>query len=106
MAEVPRQIKQLPLVEHPEILETFIDSISLAIFDGGTLRLEMAVTRFEEPKPPNTPAGKRHVACRLVLSTPATVELINQMQQISAALTKAGVLKQSPPQTTEPPKSN
>ena len=46
MAEAPRQIKQLPLVEHPEILETFINSISLAIFDGGTLRLEMAVTRI------------------------------------------------------------
>jgi hypothetical protein len=73
--------------------ETFADSISGLIFDGQTLRMEFAVTRFDEVKA-NTPmTGRRYPACRLVLPPAAAVELINRMQQIATALTQAGVVK-------------
>ena len=41
--------------------------------------------------------GKRYPACRLVLSASAAVDLMNKMQQITAGLIKAGVLKQDAP---------
>ena len=88
----------LRYVDRPECVETFADSISNLAFDGQSLRIEFAVTRMDEVKP-NTPlTGRRYPACRLVLPPGAAVELINRMQQIAAALTQAGVLRQNPPQ--------
>ena len=73
--------------------EDFADSVSGLLFDGQTLRIEFAVTRFDEIKP-NTPiTGRRYPACRLVLPPAAAVDLINRMQQIAAALTQSGVVK-------------
>jgi hypothetical protein len=70
-------------------------SISGMFFDGQSLRIEFAVSRVDEVKPNIPITGRRYPACRLVLPPGAAVELINRMQQIGAALTKAGVVKQS-----------
>src|ERR1700757_2018901 len=93
-------------VDRADMGETFADSISGLIFDGQTLRIEFAVTRFDEVKA-NTPiTGRRYPACRLVLPPAAAVDLINRMQQIAAALTQAGVVKPAAPRAaTEPPKA-
>jgi hypothetical protein len=82
-------------VDRPELPETFADSISGMFFDGQSLRIEFAVSRVDEVKPNIPITGRRYPACRLVLPPGAAVELINRMQQIGAALTKAGVVKQS-----------
>ena len=90
----------LRYVDRPDLPETFADSISGLFFDGQSLRIEFAVSRMDEIKP-NTPVtGRRYPACRVVLPPSAAVDLINKMQQIGAALAKAGVVRQS-----EPPKS-
>jgi hypothetical protein len=84
-------------VDRPELGETFADSITGLFFDGQSLRIEFAVSRVDEIKP-NTPiTGRRYPACRVVLPPGAAVDLINKMQQIGAALAKAGVVKQSEP---------
>jgi hypothetical protein len=84
-------------VDRPELAETFADSITGLFFDGQSLRIEFAVSRVDEIKP-NTPiTGRRYPACRVVLPPGAAVDLINKMQQIGAALAKAGVVKQSEP---------
>ncbi len=62
-------------------------------FDGQSLRIEFAVSRMDEIKPNAPITGRRYPACRLVLPTAAAVDLINRMQQIGAALAKAGLLK-------------
>ena len=101
-AQQQRQQAQVTLryIGRPECAETFADSISNLAFDGQSLRIEFAVTRMDEVKP-NTPlTGRRYPAARLVLPPAAAVELINRMQQIAAALTQAGVLRQNPPQAT------
>jgi hypothetical protein len=55
------------------------------------------VTRVDEVKP-NTPInGRRYPVCRLVLPPTAAVDLINRMQQVGAALTQAGMAKQTGP---------
>ncbi len=86
----------LRYVDRPECMETFADSISHLSFDGQALRIEFGVTRMDDAKPGAPMTGRRMPACRMVLPPAAAVELINRMQQIAAALTQAGVLRQSP----------
>jgi len=92
-APQPAQIRYL---DNADMAETFADSITGLIFDGQTLRIEFGVTRFDEVRPNTQVTGRRYPACRLVLSPTAAVDLINRMQQIGAALTKAGVAKTAP----------
>lgn len=83
-------------IDRPEVAETFADSITNVTFDGQTLRMEFAVTRLDDVKP-NTPlTGRRYPASRLVLSPSAALDLINRVQQITAAMTQAGTLKANP----------
>lgn len=92
-----QQAAALRYVDRPDIAETFADSISGVVFDGQTLRIEFTVTRVDDVKPGAPPTGRRYPACRLVLAPTAAVELINRMQQIAAALTRAGVARAAPP---------
>ena len=87
---------QWQYVDRLDVAETFADFVQRIQFDGQTLRLEFAVSRLEDQRPPAQPSGKRYPACRLVLSASAAVDLMNKMQQITAGLIKAGVLKADP----------
>jgi len=80
-------------VDRPDVDETFADHVSRIQFDGQTLRLEFAVTRMRDAKGDEPAVGVRYPATRLVLSVGAGVDLMNKMQQITAGLIKAGVLK-------------
>jgi hypothetical protein len=84
-------------LDRPDCLETFADSITGLTFDGQTLRLEFAVTRTDDVKPNTQATARRYPVCRLVLQPLAALDLINRMQQVGAALTKAGVLTATPP---------
>ena len=96
-ASPQRPAATLRYLDRPDCLETFADSISGLSFDGQTLRLEFAVTRMDDVKPDAPVTGRRYPVCRLVLQPLAAVDLINRMQQIGAALAKAGVVKATPP---------
>jgi len=80
-------------VDRPELVETFADSITGMFFDGQSLRIEFAVSRVDEIKANAPITGRRYPACRLVLPPVAAMELINRMQQIGAAMAKAGLLR-------------
>jgi len=98
-AQRPQERPQVTLryIDQPDLAETFADSIGNLAFDGQSLRIEFTVTRMDEVKQNAPMTGRRYPACRLVLPPGAAVELINRMQQIAAALTQAGVLRQNPP---------
>src|SRR5437763_10097425 len=103
MAQAPKppQIRY-QYVDRPEVAEVFADFVNRIQFDGQTLRFEFCVSRMEDQEPPAAPAGKRYPSCRLVLSAAAAVDLMNKMQQITASLIKAGVLKaDAPPRAPE-----
>lgn len=104
--EAGRQPATIRYLDRADMVETFADSITGLIFDGQTLRIEFGVTRFDDVKA-NTPiTGRRYPACRLVLPPAAAVDLINRMQQITTALTQAGVVKQTQrPVAAEAPKA-
>jgi hypothetical protein len=106
MAQPPQPQAQFEYVDRPEIAEIFADFVQRIQFDGQTLRIEFCVSRLEDHKPPAAVTGKRYPACRLVLSTGAAVDLMNKMQQITAGLIKAGVLKAEAPAAAEEPKKN
>jgi hypothetical protein len=79
----------------PELSETFADSIGGWSFDGSTLRLEFLVSRLDAMKPGDPATGRAVPVCRLVLTAAGAVELIKACGQVTAALTQAGVLRQS-----------
>jgi hypothetical protein len=89
----PPQRPSFRYIDRPEISETFADTIESAFFDGQTLGIETSVSRLDPVKPPSEPTGRRHPACRLVLPPTEESDLINRMQQIGAALAKAGIVK-------------
>jgi hypothetical protein len=100
------QSPELQYIDRPECQETFADSVNSMIFDGQTLRVEFGVSRVNEVRP-NTPiTGRRYPACRLVLPPAAAIELINRMQQVASALTRAGVAKPLQKLTSPTPVGN
>ncbi len=84
---------QVQHVDRPEMPETFADSIFGVHFDGQTLRFTFGVTRLERPQPSQPGTAVRYPACRLVLTSAAGVELMNQMQKLKEGLIKVGALK-------------
>jgi hypothetical protein len=98
MAQEPKKAPPIKFeyVDRPELSEVFADFVQRIQFDGQTLRFEFCVSRIED-QPPGPASGKRYPACRLVLSAAAAVDLMNKMQQITASLIKAGVLKADAP---------
>jgi hypothetical protein len=84
------------LVDLPELAETFADSIETTLFDGQSLRINFCVTRLDGVPSATAPTGRRYPICRLVLTPAAAVDLINRMQNVTAALIKAGILKPTP----------
>jgi hypothetical protein len=105
MAQAPKSPQiQYQYIDRPELAEVFADFVNRVQFDGQTLRFEFCVTRIDDHRPEGSIAGKRYPSCRLVLSASAAVDLMNKMQQITANLVKAGVLKAE--STPQPPSSN
>ena len=84
---------QIQHVDQADLGETFADSISAVHFDGQTLRITFGVTRFERAQQTQPGTAYRYPACRLVLTSAAGIELMNQMQKLKEGLVKAGVLK-------------
>jgi hypothetical protein len=94
MPENPREhLKTFPMQPHHQIAEIFSDCLGFAMFDGNTLRLDFAVSRMNEPRPPSPPTGERHTVARLVLSAPCALDLINQMQMMASQLAQTGLIK-------------
>ena len=50
--------------------------------------------RFDEGKSSAQRTGRKHPACRLLLATGGAIELLRRCRQFTAALEKAGLLKQ------------
>ena len=92
MAADPQQPPTSRFVDLPDLAETFADSIHTMVWDGQTLRIEFTVTRFADSA--DVAKTRRHPACRLVLTSSATVELFNRLQQTMAALKQAGAVSQ------------
>jgi len=96
MAENKRARPKLRYQERDDLFETFADSIGPWSYDGNTLRLEFLVTRVDPPKGDEPRTGRQYPVCRLALTAKGAIELLNQCQQLTAALEKAGAIKKAP----------
>jgi hypothetical protein len=111
MAEAPGDLKitnpanraKLRYHDRPDLPETFTDSIRSCMFDGQNVRIEFTVGRFEDPGALGIVEGKQVPVCRLVLSAPALVELLNRLGQVTDGMRKAGILKVAPPAEAQKP---
>jgi hypothetical protein len=64
----------------------------MTIADGNAL-LEMCITRYDEPKPPSPPSGRKYPAVRCAMPIQAFIELTNKCNQMMEALQQAGAVK-------------
>ena len=79
--------EKLPINLHHEIGETFADQVGTMYFDGSSLRVDLMVTRVEQPTT-SSPTGGRHVVCRLVLSPRCITDLTSQLVKVSTQIFK------------------
>ena len=66
---------QIRFEDAPGLAETFADTVGQWHFDGSSLRIDFLVTRFDQPKSPETRTGRKLPVCRLVLTANGTAEL-------------------------------
>ena len=97
MAQQP--MIRISYVDRPEVAETFVDTVEKLSFDGQTLRMELCVTRMDDPNPPHPPTGRKFTACRLVLQPLAVLDLADKLQQLVAMLEQQGIVKRGVPGT-------
>lgn len=78
----------------PAVAETFADGVHLVTVDGSTARMTLTISRGEAPKPnqKGPPQGQKLTAARVVMPTPAFVELYNQMHQMISGLERVGAV--------------
>ncbi len=82
---------KIEYVDVPSITETYADAIHGMVFDGQSLRLELCVTRMDEPQKGNEQlTGKRQTACRVVLPVNAALELSTKLGRMMTTLAKRG----------------
>ncbi len=93
--------KQIRYIDLTDVSETFADSLGLTIFDGQSTRIELCITRFDAPNPPNAPTARKYPACRLVLTPEVTIDLFNQLQNMVKVMQQQGLVTKG-----EPPKSS
>jgi hypothetical protein len=82
---------KIEYVDVPGISETYADAVRGMMFDGQNVRLELCVTRLEDPKKGNgSMSGKRQTAARVVLPVATALELSNQLGRVLTTLAKRG----------------
>jgi hypothetical protein len=82
---------KIEYVDVPSIAETYADSVRGMMFDGQSVRLELCVTRMDEPQ--NGAAeitGKRQTAVRVVLPMNTALELSSKLGRMMTNLAKRG----------------
>lgn len=76
------------------VMETFADHCERVLFDGQTLRVEVAVTRYSAPpRDGKSPKARRTAVSRLVLTPQAALQLHAQLNQVVGGLEKKGLVR-------------
>jgi hypothetical protein len=92
---------QAKLADLPQVSESFGDSIRQVWFDGTTWRIQVDVIRMDDkPTEAGGFATTQYPSCRLVLSGPAGLALLERLTQLAKELEASGTLKRLPPEQT------
>lgn len=85
----------LTYVEHPEVTEIFVDAMDSLTFDG-VVRIEFVVNRLDGAPTGFQQTGKKHAACRLVLSVHGLPYMVNQLTNLMETLVRQGTMQKVP----------
>lgn len=86
---------QATIVDLPAVSESFADSVIGCWFDGHTWRLDFGVLRINQPM--TEPAtSSQYPSCRLVLSLPAGLALLDRLNDLMRQLEANGTIKRAP----------
>ena len=93
---------QTKIVDRPAVSESFADSVLGCWFDGHTWRVDFSVTRIDQPM--TEPAtSSQYPSCRLVLSLPAGLALLERLSDLLRQLEANGTIKRTPVPTAPNP---
>ena len=82
---------KIEYIDVPAIAETYADTVRGMMFDGQSVRLELCVTRMNEPTEGSSEiTGKRQTACRVVLPLSAALDLSTKLGRMMNTLAKRG----------------
>ena len=90
-------------IDRPDLTETFVDNVRHVTFDGATVRVELAVTRFEETSGAAPAVAKQYPASRLVLRPDAAVDLFVRLQRLIALMEQRGIVRREQPKQEAKP---
>lgn len=97
---------KIQYVDVPGIAETYADTVRGMMFDGQSVRLELCVTRMEEPaRGTNELTGKRQTACRVVLPLSAALDLSTKLGRMMSTLAKRGAERKAKAEAKAPAKA-
>ena len=85
---------RISYVDRPEIVDTFVDALHRATFDGVNVRLEFTINRLDDPQPPTPPTGKALTACRVIIPLTGFLAMSKQFETLFGTLRAQGVLRQ------------
>jgi len=91
-------LKSTTFVDRPEVMETFVDHVRITTWHDNTLRLELCVTRVDDPTPAGElPTAHIYPVARLALTATAGVQLQEMVGKWFAMMEAQGAIQRTPP---------
>jgi hypothetical protein len=93
---------KIEYIDVPGISETYADAVRGMMFDGQNVRLELCVTRMEEPQTgADQLTGKRQTACRVVLPLATALDLSSKLGRVLTTLAQRGAERKAKAQASQ-----
>lgn len=96
-------------VDREDVAETFADGVRYVTFTNGVVRVELTVTRMDDPQPPKPPVLRSFTAGRWALTASSALQLHQNLGALLAMLEQQGAIQrtavvppQVPPSATPP----
>lgn len=93
---LPQNRKSVQLVyrNRPEVPETYVDLLRLALAEGTNIKMEFVVNRQDQPSTSDaTITGQSITACRLIIPVQGMVDMAAKLNDLLTKLRSAGIVK-------------
>ena len=84
-----------PHFDRPEVSEILVDALRGVDINGGVLRFEFVVNRFNEPKNDKSEGSRAHTACRLALPVVGVLDLFDKLEGLVSTLERRGLIQKN-----------
>jgi hypothetical protein len=84
-----------PHFDRPEVSEILVDALRGVDVNGGVLRFEFVVNRFNEPKNDKSEGSRTYTACRLALPIVGVLDLFDKLEGLVNTLERTGLIQKN-----------